>query len=215
MTGAPGTGKTTLVKKAVFKCKNHQVDLGTWPVRKVGSATQLTWHEHVSQGIAVAGIYSFPDDERFPLQHRGTSPANGGTDRLQPQSVGLLAELVKGHLASADIFVVEGCARAKVGGPLIRQAMLAACRVLVLECVCDREEAIARLQARDHGSDGKGVKGVAPAIVHDRYAREVECARQKLVDAAGAATAPVEWVCGRSDELAARLASEVAMAVAE
>ena len=49
---------------------------------------------------------------------------------LQPQSVGLLAQLLRGELHACGrtpaLLVVEGCSKAKVGGPRVRDAMLGA-----------------------------------------------------------------------------------------
>jgi hypothetical protein len=63
------------------------IDLCSWPLNKMGTKTQLVWHTSCDGRVAVAGAYTFPNDDRFPKHRRGTSPATGGTDTLQPQSV--------------------------------------------------------------------------------------------------------------------------------
>merc|ERR1711924_90516 len=81
-----------------------------------------------------------------------------------------------------DVVVLESCARAKVGGPLVMGAMLAAERLEVVQCVAPSTEvAVERLRARDHSGDGKGVQGQAPENVHARFAAEVVELRQELV----------------------------------
>ena len=86
-------------------------------MHKHGEGTQLLWHTRNDGRAVVAGAYHFPDDERWPAKRRGTTPTNGGTDTLQPQCVGLLAQLLRGELpgmGKPDIIYVEACARAKV-----------------------------------------------------------------------------------------------------
>ena len=51
-----------------------------------------------------------------------------------------------------------------------------------------------RLRARDHASDGKNVRGVAPESVHARYAAEVCELREQLTRRAGECGISVpEW----------------------
>ena len=191
ITGDPGTGKTSAVKESIFRCyRDNAVNLEDFPLHKVGVRTQLVWHTSSDGRIAVAGAYTFPMTSDVPKHRRGTVPANGGTDTLQPQCRGLLAQLVRGELEACgrvpEVVVLEACARAKVGGPLVMQAMLSAERLVVIQCVTPTVEiAVERLRARDHASDGKNVRGVAPESVHARYAAEVCELREQLTRRAG------------------------------
>ena len=76
VTGAPGTGKTTFVKEHVMGAKEGIVNLEDWPVSKEGKRTQLVFHEKWDGCVQIAGVYTFPSDDRFPVRRRGTSPAN-------------------------------------------------------------------------------------------------------------------------------------------
>jgi len=179
ITGAPGSGKTTLIKELVFGAKvQDSIDLNKWPLQKVGTRTQLVWHASADGRVAVAGAYAYPNSPLFPKHRRGTAPPNGGTDTLQPQSVGLLASLLRGELPACgrtpELVVVEACAKQKVGGPLVRDAMRAAARLHVYELHVPADEAVARLRARDHSHDGKGVKGESAEAVHAKYALQVQ-----------------------------------------
>ncbi|MEC7288371.1 MAG: hypothetical protein VXU42_06740, partial [Verrucomicrobiota bacterium] len=125
VTGAPGSGKTTFVKQLMGAAVDGAVDLERWQPQKLGTKCQLSWHARADGRVAVAGMYSFPlDDERWLKHRRGTSPPNGGTDVLQPQAVGLLAQLLRGELCACgrapELVIVEACAKAKMGGPLVR-----------------------------------------------------------------------------------------------
>ena len=202
ITGDPGTGKTSAVKESIFRCyRDNAVNLQDFPLHKVGVRTQLVWHTSSDGRIAVAGAYTFPMTSDVPKHRRGTVPANGGTDTLQPQCRGLLARLLKGQLEACgrvpEVVVLEACARAKVGGPLVMGAMLSAERLVVIQCVTPTVEiAVERLRARDHASDGKNVRGVAPESVHARYAAEVCELREQLTRRAGECGISVpEWAC--------------------
>ena len=94
----------------------------------------------------------------------------------------------------------------------MQNAMLSARRVVVLECAVPREVALSQLRARDHASDGKGVRGVAPETVHARYAAEVCALRTSLLERARDAGVSVQWHTGSPSELVAyvpRLLSDV------
>lgn len=178
VTGAPGTGKTTFVKEHILGSAGA-IDLERWPLNKMGGNPQLVWHTSADGRVAVAGAYTFPDDERFPKRRRGTSPPNGGTDTLQPQAVALLAALLRGEVHAAggrapEVVVVEGCAKAKVGGPLVQRAMRDARRLYVFEVHESAHVAVSRLASRDRTHDGKGVSGESAASVHAAYAAQVE-----------------------------------------
>ena len=205
ITGAPGVGKTTFMKQHILKAINGTVNLDQWPVHKEGTTAQLVWHTSCDGRVAIAGVYTFPSDDRFPKHRRSTSPANGGTDVLQPQCRGLLARLLRGELRACGrapaVVIVEACARAKVGGPLVQEAMLAAREVLVLELSAPESVAVSRLRARDHSTDGNGVAGVAVENVHARYAAEVCELKSSLLSRARALGASVEWRSGEPAEL--------------
>lgn len=189
--------------------KEGIVNLEDWPVSKEGSRTQLVYHEKWDGCVQIAGVYTFPSDDRFPVRRRGTSPANGGTDVLQPQCRGLLAQLLRGELGTAyahtgmgpAAVVVEACSKAKVGGPLVQNAMLSAQRVVVLELTASQSVCVSRLRMRDHSSDGNGVSGVAEESVHARYAAEVCELKAAFLSRAEALGVSVEWHIGEASEL--------------
>jgi predicted ABC-type ATPase len=207
VTGAPGSGKTTFVKELMGAAAGGAVDLQRWPPQKLGTTCQLSWHARADGRVAVAGLYSFPSgDDWWALAEapaRGTSPPNGGTDVLQPQAVGLLAQLLCGELPACgrapEVVVVEACAKAKVGGPRVQQALLRAPHTVVLELTCAHEEAVERLALREHTHDGKGVRGVKPEVVHARYASEVAVMKAALAEHVDADR--IEWYVGSPAEL--------------
>ena len=117
VTGGPGEGKTTFIKRNVFGTAGSAVDLQEWPLYKEGTQTQVVWHTHRGGRIVVAGAYTYPNTDQWSAKRRGTSPDNGGTDVLQPQSLGLLAKLVEGTLPQAgapEVIIIEGCSKKKV-----------------------------------------------------------------------------------------------------
>ena len=202
ITGNPGTGKTTLVKTAILEQDEQgAIDLQRWRLEKVGVNPQILYHHHSDGRVVVAGAYAFPDTADFPKHRRGTHPANGGTDVLQPQATGLLAALCAGELAACEWVVVEGSTRAKVGRPAVVQAMLDAPCMCVFETVRERDAAVARLRARDHSSDGRKGARMSASQVHDRYASEVAHVRTRLLACAAERGVEVQWVRGSSEEL--------------
>lgn len=117
VTGGPGEGKTTFIKQNVFGSAEKAVDLQDWPLRKEGTQTQVVWHAHRGGKKVVAGAYTFPDTNEWSAKRRGSSPDNGGTDVLQPHSVGLLAELAAGtlpNMGAPEVIIIEGCSKKKV-----------------------------------------------------------------------------------------------------
>ena len=201
ITGVPGSGKTTFVKEQIFCVTDRDgpVDLVRWPLRKEGTVTQVVWHESVDGHIAVAGGYSWPNDSVWPKHRRGTTPALGGTDTLQPQSAGLLAALLRGELGSPRVVCMEACTMAKAGGKLVQEAMLHAPRVLVLELCVSRAEAVARIRSRDGPWSGK--KRMTPEEKYDTYAREVTELHERMDARACVLDVKVEWMRGSASEL--------------
>ena len=179
--------------------RDGPVDLVRWPLRKEGTVTQVVWHESVDGHIAVAGGYSWPNDSVWPKHRRGTTPALGGTDTLQPQSAGLLAALLRGELGSPRVVCMEACTMAKAGGKLVQEAMLHAPRVLVLELCVSRAEAVARIRSRDGPWSGK--KRMTPEEKYDTYAREVTELHERMDARACVLDVKVEWMRGSASEL--------------
>lgn len=171
--GNPGSGKTTFVKNAILLGKREDdINLELWPLKKIGTNPQLIFHERADGAVAVAGAYRYPDGATWPAHRRGTTPTVGGTDTLQPQSRGLLADLIEGKLGDAHKYiVVEGCTVAKIGGPKVLNVLRAAAQLVVVQLVCPRHVCVERLRAC-------GVP--APEALHDKYAPQVATIKAAL-----------------------------------
>ena len=216
LTGAPGTGKSSLVRALLTGQSDGVVDLERFPLHKVGGQTQLVWHTSGDGRVAVVGAYQYPADERFAEKRRGTAPACGGTDTLQPQSVGLLAQLVRGELPACgrtpEVVLMEACSKHKVGGPQVQAAMLAAGRLLVLECTAPEAVAVERVCARVPAKGERAQPTLREAKhLHSVYTAQVHAMRETLLARAGSARA-VDWRAGDAKELAPVLCEAVGIA---
>jgi len=184
VTGAPGSGKTHTVRHSVLQHQRSSFG-ARWGLHRHGVNPQLTFHRSTDGSTVVAGGYVFDDHPRWRTR-RNTVPANGGTDTLQPQSTGLLAALLRGDMAKLGggpapaTVVVECCSIAKMGKLAILDALLDADQLVCIELVRPRSSAVAALTARDRDTDGKGVRGVAAADVHEKYAKQVVAIREGL-----------------------------------
>lgn len=209
VTGAPGSGKTTLVRRTTV---GASPDLARWPLQKIGDNPQIVFHR--SGDVVVAGAYAYGSGDEWPLRRRGTVPPNGGSDTLTPQSVGLLAELCSGRLTGSSVHavVLEGCSAQKISKRVVR-ALLSARRCIVLELVIDRGAALERLARRCRDHDGKGVAGASMEAVYVKYAEQVETIRRRVAAEAadGGRAHALEWYTGSEEQLSAHLEAALAL----
>ena len=186
VTGAPGVGKTHLVQHEVLGMDEHgNINLEQWPLRRAGRNPQLTWHQSADGRVAVAGGYAYGDDACWG-KRRNTVPPNGGTDTLQPQCTGLLADMLAGKMERLgggpppELVVVEASAKAKMAKKCVLDALLDARQTHAIELERPVAEAVAALARRDRGADGKGAVGTSAAELHLKYAVQVRTIEKEL-----------------------------------
>ena len=106
LTGAAGSGKSTLVRHVFF---GADFDANVWKLKKhvytnpkTGKETFTLYHQRGN--CIILGAYKYPE---APMWHfnKGKVPINGGTDRLQPQSTLATRDLIL--TARHKMFVIE------------------------------------------------------------------------------------------------------------
>lgn len=202
VTGAPGCGKSTFMRKHVL------ADLARWPLRRYGRNPQLYYHERELPGgkVIVVGAYAFPDDPCWPRRRRGTTPSAPGTDTLQPQATALLAQLCAGEILGASLVILEACSARKLTARVI-DAMAGAESLTVLELRVERDVAITRLEARDRTGDGQAASSLSRAELFDTYGAQVAAIKAKILSRTGGAAA---WHVGAADDVQHHIISALA-----
>ena len=220
ITGAPGVGKTHLVKAVVLRSDEKSFH-DRFVLVKHGINPQVVYAAEAKGKVVVVGGYKYPDDQKLWRKRSGTEPANGGTDTLTPQSTGLLARLLRGELHAQGeaprLIVMEACAKAKLGRKSVLEALLDASSLDILELQRPAAEAVAALAARSHAADGKGVKGMPPDKTHAKFAAQVDDVRaafEKRADARSGPSRAKAWRQLNYEEARAEVEARMAAAMA-
>ena len=198
VTGPPGVGKTYAVQRGVLRLHKPRYKQ-RWAIVKYvdpeRANTQVVYHRSKDGSVVVIGPYRYDHDVHWPKPRRGTTPANGGSDRLQSHATNLVAALLRGELSepAPQVVVIESCSAAKVNRVAVLDALLDAPELRCVELVRPRGEAIAAVRDRDRAVDGKAVAGMSAAKLHDSYGEQVESLKAALHKHAAARGTDVDF----------------------